>query len=70
MDPNIALKNILWLAMVVNDELEITNTSDAEELAELVLALDEWLRKHGALPTVWIEKPDRYAGFDQEGSAN
>lgn len=28
---------------------------DAERLAELVLALDEWLRRGGFLPLVWAE---------------
>lgn len=57
MDPNANLKEQLILArrIVANsdDETSYVNSMDAARLAELVIALDEWLRVGGFLPDVW-----------------
>lgn len=57
MDPNAALKRITELS---EDIIQGDNTLDyeslrqrAEELAETVIGLDEWISKGGFLPTAW-----------------
>jgi hypothetical protein len=51
MDPNANLREQLALSrVIIKDEGE---PSDAYELAELVLALDKWLRNGGFLPDRW-----------------
>lgn len=57
MDPNAALKRIIELSEEI---IQGDNTLDyeslrqrAEELAETVIGLDEWISKGGFLPTVW-----------------
>ncbi len=43
--------------------LAAERTEAADRLAELVLALDEWARKGGALPERWLQKdPCHYCG--------
>jgi len=52
MDPNANLKEILELA----GKISIDADSDSElevRLAELVMALDEWICKGGFLPSRW-----------------
>lgn len=52
MDPDANLKEQLELAESIlygGDSLE----TDKERLAELVLALDQWIRNHGHVPSRW-----------------
>lgn len=51
MDPNANLKEQRELAKKI---LEENNREDVDRLAELVLALDEWLSKGGFPPTDWV----------------
>ncbi len=52
MDPNANLSEMLELAhKVQNDPYRWMS---AERLAELVLALDQWIRKGGAIPDQWL----------------
>jgi hypothetical protein len=51
MDPNANLKEQLELAKRLIDDN--TDQDAAYRLAELVLALDEWIRKGGFLPEAW-----------------
>ena len=54
MDPDANLNEQLVIAMTMLDkESEHIDTGDAVRLAELVLALDEWLRRGGFLPKQW-----------------
>jgi hypothetical protein len=58
MDPDANLKDQLTLAQRLLRNLEAEPMVSAEEadvmrLAELVLALDEWIRKGGFLPERW-----------------
>lgn len=48
MDPNANLEEQLRLAEAILDEGE-----EGNRLAELVLALDEWIRRGGFLPEAW-----------------
>lgn len=51
MDPNATLELATLLAnQIVNGEAE---EGDAEDLAELVLSLDDWLKRGGFLPSDW-----------------
>ena len=50
MDPDKARASIVELARRI---AQGEGLDGAEELAELVLALDEWLRKGGFLPESW-----------------
>lgn len=57
MDPNANLKEQLDLAngiMKVWDDGAYPAPEDAARLSELVVALDEWIRKGGILPEHWI----------------
>ena len=61
MDPDRALARITELAATVIDgspaDLEWSELlATAEELAECVVALDEWLRRGGFLPRAWNAK--------------
>lgn len=62
MDPNANLEEQLRLASRVSEcecEGDCTGcTKDGKRLAELVLALDERIRKGGFLPIVWKEGPN------------
>jgi hypothetical protein len=61
MDPNANLKEQLELAKNIleypaQSDMDTIN-GDAERLAELVLALDEWISNGGFLPKRW-QKPE------------
>ena len=52
MDPNANLeeqRELAYRIVELNDSREATY----DRLAELVIALDEWITKGGALPTAW-----------------
>lgn len=52
MDPNANLERLLEIAEhIVKDSFF---SDDSTEMAELVIALDEWLRNDGCLPMRWI----------------
>jgi hypothetical protein len=51
LDPNAALATILAWAHEIDNEGE--NSYDAWDIAELVIALDQWLRQGGFLPEPW-----------------
>jgi len=54
MDPNEALERLLSTARcILGGEAGDMFDESADELAEQVLALDEWLRKGGFLPSAW-----------------
>lgn len=56
MDPNKNLEEQLILAReIVRERNSSPNWSKEEELANLVLALDEWISKGGVLPKRWEE---------------
>ena len=58
MDPDQALKNLLEAArFVLGGEARDMFEETAEELAQQVLDLDEWLRKAGFLPEPWRPQP-------------
>lgn len=59
MDPDENLRELLELANRVFDGLD--NGPDKGRFAELVIALDEWIRKGGALPGVWSRAGRFYA---------
>ena len=50
MDPDANLKELLEQSRAWQ---ETETTSSADRMAELVIALDEWIRKGGFLPQVW-----------------
>lgn len=64
----------------LNEQLEISTrllSSDVDEeetmrlayrLAELVLALDEWIRKGGFLPDAWARRPYEQTPEDKAGA--
>jgi hypothetical protein len=59
MDPNANLDQQLRLATQMIEDGESgmgIELIDADRLAELVLALDEWIMKGGALPSRWAPK--------------
>lgn len=56
MDPSANLKEQIEIAeqmFVLDEKGESLDEDDAFRLAELVLALDEWIRKAGHLPAIW-----------------
>lgn len=56
MDPDANLNEQLETALAITHAIDAgrePNPADAERLAELVLALDEWMRKGGILPKRW-----------------
>jgi hypothetical protein len=55
MDPTDNLCDQIMLAEVIQGHLPFLD-EDGERLAHLVLDLDEWLRKGGALPEPWRKK--------------
>uniref|UniRef100_A0A6H2A3L2 Uncharacterized protein n=1 Tax=viral metagenome TaxID=1070528 RepID=A0A6H2A3L2_9ZZZZ len=55
MDPNANLKEILELAKWIKEEGDSVQ-GYARGLAELILALNEWITKGGFLPSRW-QKP-------------
>lgn len=53
MDPNANLNESLALANAIIDGNDYVDAGEAERLAELVVALDDWIRKGGFLPDDW-----------------
>lgn len=55
MDPNANLEEQLKLArhVIDRDDEEPVDDADVERLAELVVALDTWVRGGGFLPRAW-----------------
>lgn len=55
MDPNATRAEALSLArsILANMDSEVDD-ADATRLAELVLALDEWIHQGGFLPREWV----------------
>lgn len=54
MDPDRTLDHILDTAkFILGGDAGDMFEESAEELAEAVLALDEWLRRRGFLPAAW-----------------
>jgi hypothetical protein len=51
MDPTAALTTILAWAHEIDNEGE--NSYEAWDIAELVIALDQWIRQGGFLPQPW-----------------
>jgi hypothetical protein len=61
MDPNENLRRQIELARRLQmqaDREKAIDPLDALELAELVTALNGWIRKGGFLPVVWAEKQE------------
>lgn len=61
MDPNANLAEQLQLAADILKQCDNATdatgvTQDAERLAELVLALNEWLTNGGFIPQTWRER--------------
>ena len=56
MDPDETWRRILALAKKLDDGQEKPKDSDSLELAELVLALDEWVTRGGFPPNVFLRK--------------
>jgi len=58
MDPDSNLSEQLELAqeIVTSAEAGLSHPEEACRLAELVLALDEWIKKGGFLPQQWQVK--------------
>lgn len=55
MDPNACLERMLEIAReMVNDD----NHTSADQLAEAVLNLNEWITKGGFLPLAWRHQND------------
>lgn len=58
MDPNENLREQRRLAAKAIESLDngrIVSELDVQRLAELVITLDEWITRHGALPADWRE---------------
>lgn len=56
MDPNANLNEQLELAKTINETLDgekELNSDDAVRLAELVIALHEWITNGGFKPAAW-----------------
>lgn len=65
MDPDEALRHLLETArFVLGGEAGDMFEESAEELAQQVLDLDEWVRKGGFLPAAWrrASKPQKDGG--------
>ena len=57
MDPNTNLAEQIELAAALQqawDSNELLDPGDVTRLADLVLALNEWIAKDGFLPTAWV----------------
>lgn len=55
MDPDITLANIRRLTKLTHErDLE---PSEADDLAELIEALDDWIARGGFLPRAWARQP-------------
>ena len=55
MDPDANLKELLELAERAADDAGALCWTDTARMAELVIALDRWIKKGGFLPKVWLE---------------
>lgn len=54
MDPNANLEEQINISnRIINGTGDMDDMDDAERLAELVLALDEWIERGGFLPRRW-----------------
>jgi hypothetical protein len=55
MDPNANLTEQLWMAWRLTNVITTAEERerDGETLAELVIALDEWIQRGGFLPASW-----------------
>jgi len=56
MDPDANLKEQIELAEAFREQGEFVPVNDVTRLAELVVAMDNWLRNGGCLPTAWKRK--------------
>jgi len=59
MDPNATVKEAVELAKQITEAIDNdrqVDSADADRLAQLVIALDTWLRKGGFLPDAWQNK--------------
>jgi len=63
MDPNATRAEAIRLAnnILANMDAEVDD-ADATRLAELVLAMEEWIRKGGFLPREWQGKASKAKG--------
>lgn len=62
MDPNANLAEQQLLAARILDGDDYVDSGDAVRLAELVQAMDEWIKKGGFLPTEWQASRDTKPG--------
>lgn len=53
MDPTANLSEQRWIVSRLLDERRAPTAMDALRLAELVEALDNWIKSGGALPQQW-----------------
>lgn len=60
MDPNATLNEILDLAQRISEDKP--SDISAGRLAELVLALDDWMRRGGFVPRRWEWWKDKEGG--------
>jgi hypothetical protein len=58
MDPDEALDRIRALAEQVIANPDAAHFDGAADLAEQVIALDEWLSRGGFPPGAWVAEPD------------
>ncbi len=57
MDPDANLKEQLELAVRLQESWEEMDAFAVHRLCELVLALDEWIKRGGFLPQTWRRAP-------------
>ena len=57
MDPNANLEELMELARLAIEQ-DCLSVIDTLRLAELIVALDEWIRKDGVLPESWAKPVD------------
>lgn len=65
MDPNANLEEQLRLAnrlLSGRPASQRASRLDAARLAELVLALNEWIKKGGFLPDIWVRQRSNESG--------
>lgn len=53
MDPNANLLEMRQLATKIWQDDQQTSPEDAVRLAELIISLDDWIRRGGFLPNAW-----------------
>lgn len=53
MDPNSNLREMLEIAQRIAFDPYDRYDTETVRLAELVIALDEWIRKQSVLPSAW-----------------